>query len=92
MTIGWGLFLVSVVIGYVIGAIQTNKTFQSNIDSDNVAQKYSNIADMIKDEHFRFVGVRNGSTHAMLMVNDISLYSMLLSKLKIQIKWQVFIE
>ena len=35
---------------------------------------------MIKDEHFRFVGVRNGSTHAMLMVNDISINSMVLSE------------
>ena len=69
MTIGWGLFLVSVVIGYVIGAIQTNKTFHSHIDSDNVEQKYSSIAAMITDEHFRFVAVRNGSTHAMLKVN-----------------------
>ena len=84
MTIGWGLFLVSVVIGYVIGAIQTNRTFQSNIDSNNVAQKYSSIADMIEDEHFRFVAVKNGSTHAMLMVNDISLNSMVLSETEIK--------
>ena len=73
MIIGWGLFLISVVVGYVIGAIQTNMTFHSSIDSDNVAQKYSSIADMIKDEHFRFMAVRNGSTHAMLKVNDESL-------------------
>ena len=69
MTIGWGLFLVSVVVGYVIGAIQTNMTLQSNIDSDRKALRYSSIADMIEDEHFRFVAVRNGSTHAMLKVN-----------------------
>ena len=90
MTIGWGLFLVYVVIGYVIGAIQTNKTFQSNIDSDNVAQKYSNIADMIKDEHFRFVGVRNGSTHAMLMVNNKAFIVCYYQNF-VQIQWQVFI-
>ena len=71
LTIGWGLFLLSVIIGYIVGAIRANNLSYSNKQNKHKVQKYSTISDMIRDENFQFMAVRNGSTEWMLQVEIV---------------------
>ena len=59
------------IVGYIIGAIQANNISYSNKHNQNKVQKYSTISDMIRDENFQFVAVRNGSTDWMLQVEIV---------------------
>ena len=60
------------IVGYIIGAIQANNISYSNKHTRNKVQKYSTISDMIKDENFQFMAVRNGSTDRMLQVEIVT--------------------
>ena len=67
LTIGWGLFLISVVVGYIVGAVNVYHLGHENINQIQ-PQKYLSISDMLKNKKFQFIGVENGSTHQMLKV------------------------
>ena len=69
LTIGWGVFLISVIVGYIIGAFKAHNLSYPNVNNQNKVQKYSTISDMLQDENFKFLAVRNGSTNEMLTVS-----------------------
>ena len=59
------------IIGYIVGAIRANNLSYSNKQNKHKVQKYSTISDMIRDENFQFMAVRNGSTEWMLQVEIV---------------------
>jgi hypothetical protein len=67
LTIGWSLFLISVVVGYIVGAVSVYHFGHTN-NNPIREQKYSSLSDMLRNKKFQFIGVENGSTHQMLKV------------------------